>query len=46
MKEGCLVLYQALGLYWTINAGFLIIQIVLTHRYYLKNSTNESLDIN
>ncbi|WP_381418370.1 membrane protein insertase YidC [Staphylococcus hyicus] len=37
---------SALGLYWTINAGFLIIQIVLTHRYFLKNPTNESLDIN
>lgn len=46
MEEGWLVLYQTLGLRWTINAGFLIIQIVLMHRYYPKKSTNESLGIN
>lgn len=29
---------SALGLYWSINAGFLIIQLFLTHKYYLKDT--------
>ena len=33
---------SALGLYWTINAAFLIIQMFFSNRYYSRLATKEA----